>query len=74
MGPDTSQLVAAILNDWWMVRHYTLQRTPAMRLRRAQALQRLGLTIRRAFNTSDDFEALLTAVVDGARPRDERPF
>lgn len=74
MAPDTTRQVAEILNAAWMVRHYALQRTAAMRLRRAQAVQRLGLAVREAFNTSDDFEALLAAVVDGLRPRDERPF
>lgn len=74
MAPDTASLVAAILNDWWMVRHHALQRTPDMRLRRAQAIQKLGLTVRHAFNSSDDFESLLAAVMDGGRPRDERPF
>lgn len=53
----------------WMVRHYWRNRT-----QRAQAIQRLGLTVREAFNSSDDFETLLVAVVDGLRPTDDRPF
>lgn len=73
-GPDSPALVAQILNAAWLVRHYTLQRTAAMRLQRAQAILRLGLTVREAFNQSDDFEALLAAVVDGLRPRDDPPF
>jgi hypothetical protein len=74
MAPDTATLVAAILNAGWMVRHYGLQRNRTDRARRAQAIQSMGLTVRDAFNRSDDFEALLGAVVDGLRPRDERPF
>lgn len=73
-GGETQALVSEILNHWWMVRHYALQRTATERLRRAQAVQKLGLTIRRAFNSSDDFEVLIAAVLDGGRPRDERPF
>lgn len=70
----TEHHIAAILNDWWMVRYYAPQRTREMRLRRAQAVQKLGLTIRHAFNSSDDFEPLLAAVLDGGRPKDDRPF
>jgi hypothetical protein len=32
----------------------------------------MGLTVREAFNRSDDFEPLLAAVVDGLR--DDPPF
>ena len=74
MAPDTATLVAAILNEAWMVRHYALRRTPSQRIRRAQAVLKLGLIVREAFDSSDDFEALLGAVLDGLRPRDERPF
>jgi hypothetical protein len=75
MAPDVTQLVSAILNDAWMVRHYVRGgRTSMGRAQRAQAVQKLGLTVRDAFNRSHDFEALLTAVVDGLRPRDEQPF
>ena len=74
MAPDTTGQVAAILNAAWMVRHYALQRTRHDRLRRAQAIQKLGLVVREAFYTSDDFEALLGAVVDGLRPKDNQPF
>jgi hypothetical protein len=75
MAPDTASLVAQILNAGWMVRHYarggrlTIQRT-----QRTQAIQKLGLTVREAFNRSEDFEPLLAAVVDGLRPRDDPPF
>jgi len=74
MAPDMAALVAAILNDGWMVRHYTLQRTRHDRERRAQAIRKMGLTVREAFNQSQDFEPLLGAVVDGLRPRDNQPF
>ena len=74
MAPDLNALAAAIRNDAWMVLHYSPQRTPAMRLRRSQAILKLGLTVRHAFAVSDDFEPLLAAVVDGLKPRDERPF
>jgi hypothetical protein len=69
MGPDPSVVVAAILNDAWMVRHYWRDK-----LRRRQAILKLGLTVREAFNTCDDYEVLLTAVVDGLRPHDRPPF
>lgn len=74
MDRGTSQHVAAILNDWWMVRHYAMQRTATMRLKRAQAILKLGLTIREAFASSDDFEPLIAAILDGARPREEHHF
>lgn len=74
MAPETHQLEAAILNAWWMVRNYADQRTESRRLRRAQALQLLGLTVRHAFTVSDDFEPLLAAILNGGKPKDERPF
>lgn len=74
MAPDSSHYVAAILNDSWPVRYYAPQRTPAQRLRRRQAVLKLGLTVREAFARCDDFEALLGALVDGLNPRDTRPF
>lgn len=75
MAPDTGELVARILNDAWLVRHYVRGgRTGIAKLQRQQAIKKLGLTVREAFNVSEDFEALLAAVVDGVRPRDEQPF
>lgn len=71
MAPDTAQIVAAILNSAWMVRHYRGARN---RLKRSQAILHLGLTVRHGFSVSDDFEALLTAVLDGLRPDREDPF
>ena len=78
MAPDTSHLVAAILNDWWMVRHYArgarMHASSAIALQRRQAIQKLGLTVRQAFNSSDDFEPLLAAVVSGGAPKDDVTF
>lgn len=75
MAPDLAQLIAAILNAGYMVRHYARGgRTRLHRTQRAQAIQQLGLIVREAFNQSEDFEALLAAVVDALRPRDEPPF
>lgn len=74
-GLDTTVLVASILNAGWMVRHYARGgRGSIHKLERQQAIQRLGLTIRDAFNKSEDFEPLLIAVVDGLRPKDDPPF
>ena len=74
MAPETWQLEATIRNAAWMVVHYGDQRTVSRRLRRAQAILLLGLAIRHAFTVSDDFAPLLGAIVDGLKPRDERPF
>lgn len=65
-------LVASILNAAFMVRHYGARPHAGYRLRRAAAVQRLGLTVRRAFNQSENFEPLLIAVVDGLRPRPDQ--
>lgn len=73
---ETAASVAAILNAAWMVRHYQrggrLTHSP-LAIRRAQAIQQLGLIVREALNRSDDFEPLLAALVDGLRPRDDQP-
>lgn len=78
MGPDTSTLVAAILNAAWMVRHYArggrVSREHAHYELRQEAIKHLGIIVRDAFNQSTDYEALLTAVCDGLRPHDEQPF
>jgi hypothetical protein len=71
MGPDPTGLVSAILNDAWMVRHYA---RGFHKLKRRQAILKLGLTVREAFNSCDDYEVLLAAVVDGLRPHDRSPF
>jgi hypothetical protein len=71
---DNGRYVAAILNDAWMVRNYGLERNESQRLRRAQAILKLGLTVREAFSSTDDFEPLLAAICDGLRPRESKPF
>ena len=74
-APDSAQLVAAILNAGYMVRHYARgARTSIQRVERAQAVKHMGLTVRYAFDRSEDFEILLAAVVDGLRPKDNPPF
>ena len=77
MVPDSTGLVAAILNASWMVRHYARgarHRQSPIAKKRAAAIRELGLVVRDAFNKSEDFEPLLAAVVDGLRPKDEPPF
>lgn len=78
MGPDSGQLVAQILNAAYMVRHYTrggrLSEAAPLRSKRAAAIRDMGLVVREAFNVSEDFEALLTAVYQGLAPSDDPPF
>lgn len=78
MGPDSAQLVAAILNAAWMVRHHArggrVSRSSPLSKKRDEAIKHLGVVVRDAFNTSEDFEPLLAAVCDGLRPHDEQPF
>lgn len=75
MAPDVAQLIARIYNDAWMVRNYSRGRNSHIgRAERAQAIRKLGLTIRFAFNISEDFEALLVALYDGLTPQKPPPF
>lgn len=75
MFRDTATHVAAILNAGYMVRHYARgAKTQTQRLERQQAILHMGLLVREAFERSSDFEALLVAVVDGLRPKDDPPF
>jgi hypothetical protein len=77
MAPDTASLVAEILNAGWMVRNYARgarQRGSRAALHRKQAIVRMGLTVRDAFAKSDDFEALLQAVVDALVPLENPRF
>lgn len=60
---------SAILNDAWQVRHYKRNR-----LKRAQAILKLGHTVRHAFTNSKDFESLLKAVINGLCPDNTPPF
>jgi hypothetical protein len=70
--------VAEIYSAGWWVRRYRRggrQRTSRQAAQRAQAIQRLGLAVREAFNASDDFERLLIAVFDSLNSaNDEPPF
>ena len=61
--------VVAIRHAAWMVRNYSRNK-----MRRAQAIAKLGHTVRHAFTNSDDYETLLAALLDGLRPLDTRPF
>lgn len=70
----TGELLSSIRNATWMVRHYAPARNSLQRLQRAQAIQMLGLAVRDAFNKSNDFEALLDALVDGLHPKDGPQF
>lgn len=75
MAPDTGELVAAIYNDAYMVRRWVRGgRTTIGREERQAAIHKLGLTVRRAFDTSEDYEALLTAVYHGLAPNADPPF
>ena len=65
----------AILNAAWLVRHYVRGgRLESQRDQRDLAIKNLGLIVRDAFNTSEEFESLLAAIVDGLRPRNDPPF
>jgi hypothetical protein len=66
----TQELNAQIRNAAWLVRHY---RRPMDRRRRAAAVRSLGLVVRNAFNECDDFEQLLTAVLEGLNPQEYEP-
>ncbi len=61
-------MVAAIRNDSWRVRYYRRNS-----LYRQQAILKLGLTVKEAFNSSNDYEAILTALLDGLAPQDTLP-
>lgn len=76
MAPDRAELlVARIYNAAWMVRHYARGGHSSIQAaQRAEAIRSLGLVIRAAFNETENFEPLLTAVFDGLSPRDAPPF
>lgn len=68
--------VSALYNCCWWVRHFERgNRLESVAIRRKQAIQKLGLTCREIFKHTDDhdFEPVLTALVDGLRPRDDNP-
>lgn len=71
MSLSTSQeeLEAEIRNSAWFVRHYWRNR-----VRREQAIIRLGLAVGHAFTSSQDYEKLLRALLDSLRPKDDEPL
>jgi len=69
MNPDPANLISEILNTAYMVRYYKRgSRTTIGRLQRDQAVLKLALIAREALNTSDQFEPILEAIVEGLRP------
>ena len=67
--------VAEILNACWWVRRYKRGgRVASLALHRKQAILKLGLVCREAFNRADDYEPILTALVDGLQRRNDPPF
>lgn len=65
---DTTSRFTAIYNAAWPLRNCRRHQ----RAERAAAIHALGLACREAFNATDDFEPLLTAIVDAVVPRDPR--
>jgi hypothetical protein len=57
----------AIYNDCWMVRHYQARNDQKL----AQAIDKLGRTVRYVFAQSEDFHDLLQALSDGLSDRDD---
>lgn len=75
MAPDTGELTASIYNAAYMVRHYQRGgRTFIGRESREKAIRDMGLAIRHAFNSSEDFAPLIAAVACGIFPKDDPPF
>lgn len=69
-GSSTEDFAAAIYNAAWKVRYRNRGiRLESHRQARAEAIRQMGLVVREAFRKSEDFEALLTAVVDSLSPR-----
>lgn len=78
MAPDsaTQRHCAQLYNAGFQVRHYARgARLPSLGYaeKRRAAIRELGLIVRRVFAESDDFEPLLTALVDCLSPRDDWP-
>ncbi len=59
LAHDTAVHVAAIYTASWHVRYFA---RPHQRGKKAQAIVHLGLTVRAAFDGSEDFEPLLYAL------------
>ncbi len=68
---ETTVLLAEIYSAAWWTRHYS---RPTQRDKKAQAVIRLGLAVRAAFNASEDFEPLLFAVCDALAVRQDTRF
>lgn len=58
-----------IYNDCYMVRRYSRNK-----LRRHQAIMKLGATLVFAFSHTQEYEALIAALLDALRPEDRPPF
>ena len=71
---EVDGLAGTIYNAGWMVRNYKRGgRSLIQRAEREQAIRHLGLAVRHAFNTSDDFERLLIALFDALNAKDHEP-
>ncbi|HZQ74529.1 MAG TPA: hypothetical protein VFB08_16555 [Burkholderiales bacterium] len=66
---DLEQLLVEIRHAAWWVRHY---RRPAMAGKRAAAIRALGIAVRRAVNSTDNFEPVLAEILGSLTPSD--PF
>ena len=67
---QAEELVAAIYNACWWLRNCRGRRG----VNRDQAIQKLGIAVRHAFQESENFEPLLAALIDGLNPRDDLRF
>ena len=75
MDQDQTRYVAAILNAGYLVRYYARGgRLSIHRQERARAILAMGVAVLDALSHSNDYEAILAAVVDGLRPRNDPPF
>jgi hypothetical protein len=74
MGPDgVSRWVAEIMSAGWWIRYYRRGAMSSIgRVERAEAIRRMGEICRVAFSDCEDYEALLTAIVDALLPHDPR--
>lgn len=71
---DAERLAAEIRNLAWFVRYYRRGRTSAIFApERRAAILALGRAVAMAFRTCDEYEVLLTAILDGLAPQDPDP-
>ena len=61
-----------IMNAAWWVRHYSGRRSA--RAQRADAINNLGLIVRRVICQSDDFELILGSLLSGLSTKDDEKF